>query len=161
MPPSPARDSTLTLSTRTTPMAGYSGTPLPRKLGIKPGHRVALARAPAGFREGLDGLPADVAVETDEAGSGRLDVAVLFCPDLRALREGWEPLAGRLRPDGALWVAWPKKASRVPTDLAGDAVRALGLERGWVDVKVCAIDEVWSGLKFVVRLRDRPAGKGG
>jgi len=136
-------------------MAGYSGTPLVGKLGIKAGHRVALLGAPDGFPASLDPLPDDVLVQADLRG-GPLDVIVLFAPDQASLSRGFGRGARRLSPAGGLWVAWPKKASGVPTDLTETEVRALGLETGLVDNKVCAIDAIWSGLRFVIRLQDRP-----
>jgi hypothetical protein len=132
--------------------AGYSGTPLVRKLGIKAGSRVLLAGAPPGFE--LDGLPDGVTVHR-RAGAGAYDVVVAFCPDRAALAGRFAPLSRRLTTAGALWIGWPKKSSGVPTDLTEDAVREHGLDAGLVDVKVAAIDPVWAGLKFVVRLKDR------
>jgi hypothetical protein len=135
-------------------MAGYSGTPLPRKLGIKPGHRVLALGAPDGFADGTLGeLPDGVELRTTARGTA--DVIVSF-HDRRAdlarrmprLRELMEPAAG-------LWIAWPKRASGVGTDLTEDLVRELALANRLVDNKVCAIDETWSGLRLVIRLRDR------
>lgn len=127
-----------------TTAAGYSGTPLPRKLGIKDGSRVLLVGAPAGFT-----LEADHHVR---AGSQPYDVLLVFCPDTAALRRRWPAAAERTAERAALWVAWPKRASGVATDLTEDGVRAHALPLGWVDVKVCAVDDVWSGLKLVRRL---------
>ena len=135
--------------------AGYSGTPLPKKLGIKPGHRVRLVDAPPGFERTLGELPASVELVGGDAEAG-LDVIVCFTTSGDALRARFDALAGALAPAGMLWVAWPKKASKVPTDLTEDVVRGIALERGMVDVKVCAIDATWSGLKLVYRLADRP-----
>jgi hypothetical protein len=132
--------------------AGYSGTPLARKLGIKAGCRVLLASAPPGFV--LDALPDDVTVHRRRSAR-TYDVVLLFCPDQRVLDEQFAPLTAALTTAGALWACWPKKASGVATDLDGNAVRDHGLATGLVDVKVAAIDEVWSGLKFVRRLADR------
>jgi hypothetical protein len=132
--------------------AGYSGTPLHRKLGVKPGSRVLLAAAPPGFE--LDETPPDAVVHTRAAGSS-YDVIVAFCPDRARLERRFTNLAGRLTTAGALWVAWPKRASGVRSDLDENVVREVGLGEGLVDVKVIAIDETWSGLKFVRRLRDR------
>ena len=137
-------------------MAGYSGTPLPRKLGIRAGHRIALLGAPAGYAETLGPLPEGVEVREDAAPGAGLDLVHLFAADGAALDAAWADAAASLHPAGALWVSWPKRASGVPTDLTEDAVRARALARGLVDVKVCAVDAVWSGLKLVVRLRDRP-----
>ncbi len=138
-------------------MAGYSGTPLAKKLGIRAGARVALIGAPRGFRATLEPLPEDVRVVTRAGGT--LDVALLFAPDAATLRRRLGPLHRALAPDGGLWVAWPKKSSGVETDLAFDAVQGAGLALGLVDNKVCAVDETWSGLRFVVRREDRPGGR--
>jgi hypothetical protein len=132
-------------------MAGYSGTPLPRKLGIKPGHRVLIVGAPA--RLSLDVEP-DVEVHR-RTGRAPYDVALAFCADRASVVRRFADLAHRLTTAGALWVAWPKKASGVHTDVDENAVREVGLDAGLVDVKVCAIDDTWSGLKFVRRLSDR------
>ena len=134
---------------------GYSGTPLAKKLGIKPGHRVALFGAPADFELTLDGLPDDVSVARSLRGTKPFDVVVWFPKHAADLAERLPPLADRLDQAGGLWIAWPKKASGVPTDLSDAVVRAEGLETGLVDNKVCAISEVHSGLRFVFRLRDR------
>jgi hypothetical protein len=139
-------------------MAGYSGTPLVKKLGIKSGHRVALLGAPHGFDAALDGLPIDVALQADLRGEP-LDVIVLFAPDRANLERAFARAARRLTPAGGLWVAWPKKASGVATDLTETVVRSVGLDTGLVDNKVCAIDEVWAGLRFVIRVHDRPQNR--
>ena len=134
--------------------AGYSGTPLPAKLGIKPGSRVLVKGAPAGFVEDTLGpLPA---VEVHRrAGRAPYDVVLAFAPDHRALTERFGPARQRLTPAGGLWVAWPKRSSGLATDLDENIVREFGLATGLVDNKVCAIDATWSGLRFVVRLADR------
>lgn len=134
---------------------GYSGTPLPHKLGIKPGQRIALLHAPAEFAEALGPLPEGVRVVAEDDGSA-VDLAVFFTRSAEALRGAFGGLGARIHPAGMLWIAWPKKASGVATDLTEDRIRAIGLEAGLVDVKVCAIDATWSGLKFVYRLADRP-----
>jgi hypothetical protein len=137
---------------------GYSGTPLVKKLGIKPGARVALVGAPSGFVESTLGpLPDGVVCRNDLRG-GTLEVIVAFCDRRSELERRLPALRRALDPAGGLWAAWPKRASGVPTDLSEDVVRRLGLAAGLVDNKVCAIDEVWSGLRFVYRLRDRPGG---
>jgi hypothetical protein len=138
-------------------MAGYSGTPLPKKLGIKEGHRVALIHAPESFEQTLGALPADVVLRRDQRGKSPFDVIVFFTTEAAILREQFAPLAERLTPAGGLWVAWPKKAAQVATDLTEDIIRIIGLDAGLVDNKVCAVDETWSGLRFVLRLKDRPA----
>jgi len=135
------------------PEAGYSGTPLVKKLGIKEGHRVRFIGSPPTFAATLGVLPAGV-----HAGSSRtpsFDCVVLFTLTMSDLKRRFPVTARRLAPAGMLWIAWPKKASKVLTDLTEDRVRGVGLAAGLVDVKVCAIDEVWSGLKFVRRLADR------
>ncbi|MEY2468745.1 MAG: hypothetical protein QOF21_1443 [Actinomycetota bacterium] len=130
-------------------MAGYSGTPLPKKLGIVEGARVALINAPDGFSATLGALPAGVAVSTS-ARAG-VDVVVVFVKERAALAKALPKLEKAVFPAGAIWTAWPKKASKVPTDITEDTVREVCLPRGLVDVKVCAIDDVWSGLKLVWR----------
>ncbi len=128
-------------------MAGYSGTPLPQKLGIKEASRVRLFAAPAGFAHSI-GVVA--------RARGEADVIVLFTDSAKALRREFVRAKKSLHSGGGLWVAWPKKSSGVATDLGENEVRAIGLAAGLVDNKVCAIDETWSGLRFVFRLVDRP-----
>lgn len=130
-----------------------SGTPLPRKLGIKAGARVGLIAAPAGFEETLGELPPGVAIR--RRARGPLDVIVAFHTRRTELERRVASLRAALDPAGGLWIAWPKRASGVASDLGDHDVRELGLAAGLVDNKVCAIDEVWSGLRFVNRLRDR------
>ena len=134
-------------------MAGYSGTPLPRKLGIGPDSAVLLDGAPDGFT--IADLPAGVRLSR-RTGPGPYDVIVCFCPDRARLARRWPVLHARTTPAGALWIAWPKRASGIPTDLDENVVRHHALTHGRVDVKVCAVDDTWSGLKHVVRSRDRP-----
>jgi hypothetical protein len=131
---------------------GYSGTPLPAKLGIKAGSRVLLDGAPAGLA--LEPLP-DAVRPHRRPGSEPYDVVLLFTPDAARLHARWPGLVPRLETAGRLWVCWPKKSSGVPTDLTENVVRDYGLGQGLVDVKVCAVDETWSGLAFVRRLQDR------
>jgi hypothetical protein len=135
-------------------MAGYSGTPLVQKLGIKPDSRLLAVHAPADFATTLGPLPDGATWLT--AAAKDLDFALLFVTGLDDLCDRFSTLAARLAPNGMLWVAWPKRASGVPTDLSDNVVRETGLAAGLVDVKVCAIDDTWSGLKFVYRLKDRP-----
>ena len=137
-------------------MAGYSGTPLPKKLGIKPEQRVALADAPPGFSRTLGALPAGVELVHAARHRGPFDVALVFVRAAASLEKRFSSIAKKLEPSGALWVAWPKKSSGVATDLTEGVVRKIGLDAGLVDNKVCAIDETWSGLRFVYRLVDRP-----
>ena len=133
-------------------MAGYSGTPLVKKLGIKPGSNIAFVSAPSGYANELD-LPPDVTINSR---SGKpLDFAQLFVKSEKELTTRFTKYAKRLNASGMLWVSWPKKSSGVSTDLSENIVRDIGLAAGLVDVKICAVSEVWSGLKFVFRLRDR------
>jgi hypothetical protein len=133
--------------------AGYSGTPLAKKLGIRAGARVLLIGAPEGFDQTLSPVPEGVLFLRQARAP--LDVVVLFCRQARELRR-LPQLAAALAPAGGLWVAWPKKASGVATDLAFDVVQHAGLALGLVDNKVCAVDETYSGLRFVIRKQDRP-----
>jgi hypothetical protein len=133
--------------------AGYSGTPLPKKLGIKPGQRICFVHAPDAFAAALGALPEGV--ERVEDGSG-LDLVVFFTASADELRARFGSLAASLAPAGMLWIAWPKKASGVATDLTENVVREIALAGGMVDTKVCAIDATWSGLRLVYRLKDRP-----
>jgi hypothetical protein len=138
---------------RTLPaMVGYSGTPLPRKLDVKAGHRVLLDRAPEGFA--LDPLP-ERAILHHRAGRRPYDVVLSFTRSRAALVRRLPVLEERIARDGAIWVAWPKRASGVSTDVTEDVVREVALPRGLVDVKVCAVDDVWSGLKLVIRMENR------
>lgn len=133
-------------------MAGYSGKPLGQKLGIRAGHRVALVDAPPDFADTLAPLPPDVALTAARGDdAARADVTLLFAREAAVLAPELERAARALPRGAMLWVAWPKKASRQPTDITEDVVRRLGLATGLVDVKVCAVDEVWSGLKFLHR----------
>jgi hypothetical protein len=127
--------------------AGYSGTPLPRKLGIKPGHRVMVLGAPEGFA--LDG------VEPVRRAQGLADVILSFHTERRELERRMPVLRERMQQAAGLWIAWPKRASRVPTDITEDVVREIALANRLVDNKVAAIDAVWSGLRLVIRVKDR------
>ena len=133
------------------PDAGYSGTPLPRKLGIKPGHEVAVLGGPAGVAASLTGLPGVPPPRRDLSGSDPLDVIVFFVTRRADLEKRLAALRGRMAPAAGLWVAWPKRASRVPTDVTEDVIREIALPTGLVDNMVCAIDAVWSGLRLVIR----------
>ncbi len=133
-------------------MAGYSGTPLARKLGVRAGDRLAVLGAPDGFA--VNGLPPGV--EVRRQARGRFDVIVSFHSRRADLVRRFPVLLGALGVDGGLWVAWPKRTSGEPTDLTEDVVRAVALPTGMVDNKVCAIDETWSGLRVVLRRELRP-----
>ncbi len=133
-------------------VAGYSGTPLVNKLGIRPDHRFALLSAPPGFAQGLD-LPDGVTVITRL--SGHCDVVLFFTKQRGELDRRLDRIGMVIAPAGAAWIAWPKRAAKVATDMTEDVVREVALPRGLVDVKVCAIDETWSGLKLVWRKERR------
>lgn len=136
-------------------MAGYSTTPLVKKLGIKENFRVALVGAPEGFDATLGALPVGVKLVTN-VRQRPINLALLFTKKYSELDKRFATLAAALSPDGSLWVAWPKKASGVATDLTFASVQEAGLAAGLVDVKICAVDGTWSGLKFVYRLKGRP-----
>jgi hypothetical protein len=139
-------------------MAGYSGTPLAQKLGIKAGARLALIEAPEDFLETLGELPGEVTLRDD----GPADVMVCFGNDPTTLERKFPAWKARLDWSGGLWVAWPKRRPRGPVPLLSEnVVREIGLAAGLVDNKVCAIDDEWSGLRFVWRVADRPAKPGG
>lgn len=134
-------------------MVGYSGTPLPKKLGIKHGFRVCFVDAPPEVRREL--MPALAGCKIMRDGEAACDFAMIFSKSKLTLVKEFERLTTQLAPAGMLWVSWPKKSSGVASDLDENIVRETGLAAGLVDVKVCAVTEVWSGLKFVRRLKDR------
>lgn len=135
-------------------MAGYSETPLARKLGIKEGFQLGFVNSPKGFRKELGALPREVKISVGQLPTP-LDLIILFIDSERTLKIEFPILAEKLHASGLLWIAWPKKSSGVSTDLSFDIVQKTGLQTGLVDVKICAINEIWSGLKFVYRLKDR------
>jgi hypothetical protein len=130
--------------------AGYSGTPLPRKLGIEPGQRLALLGAPDGFA--LE-LPEDVSVR--RRAGGKVDVILTFHTGRAELERRLPALRAMMQPAAGLWIAWPKRASKVETDITEDVLREIALPTGLVDNKVCAVDETWSGLRLVIRKEHR------
>lgn len=134
-------------------MPGYSGTPLPKKLGIKQGSHVRFIDAPTDVLAELKSAIASWELVSD--GKAPVEFAMVFTKSRAALTKEFSRLAKQLTPAGMLWVSWPKKSSGVLTDLNENLVREIGLAAGLVDVKVCAVSEVWSGLKFVRRLKDR------
>jgi hypothetical protein len=138
-------------------MAGYSSTPLAKKLGIKEGSRVALVNAPEDFQTTLGELPDTVQLVKRLTHS--LDIILLFVASERDLTRDFAKLAAKLDANGMIWIAWPKNSSGVTTDLSFQNVQRIGLDAGLVDVKICAVDDTWSGLKFVYRLKDRPKKK--
>lgn len=146
--------------------AGYSGTPLAKKLGIREGHRVLALGAPPGYEDLLEGLPEGVTILRSDSLGGTpadsaeepFDVIHVFSKREPALSSLMPVLKAWIVPNGMIWASWPKKASKVETDITEDVVRGLALRNGLVDVKVCAVDEVWSGLKLVIPVKDRPKG---
>jgi hypothetical protein len=138
-------------------MPGYSGTPLPRKLGIKPGFRVQFVSAPVDVHVELREALAGCEIARDDKAA--LDFAMVFTKSHTDLKKEFRRVAKLLAPTGMLWVSWPKKSSGVASDLDENRVREIGLAAGLVDVKVCAVTETWSGLKFVRRVKDRPQPK--
>lgn len=133
-------------------MAGYSETPLVKKLGIKAGFNIAFVNAPVDFFDELI-LPQNLSVNSLSKKS--FDCVLLFVKTEKELKKKFSEYAERLLPAGMIWVAWPKKSSGVTTDLSFNNVQTIGLAAGLVDVKICAVSDVWSGLKFVFRLKDR------
>lgn len=129
--------------------AGYSGTPLAAKLGFKEASRVALINAPEGYTDLLEPIPREVVFQT--CASAATDIAQVFVTRREDLAKHLGNLRKRLKPEAVVWVSWPKKSAKVPTAVTEDIVRELALPLGFVDVKVCAVTEVWSGLKLVVR----------
>lgn len=134
-------------------MAGYSGTPLLKKLGIKSGFRIFIHEPPKEYFNWLHPLPADL--EIAEKISGKFDFVHAFVKDEKAFRPFLLKAKKSLNSDGMLWVSWPKKSSGVATDLDENKIRDFGLKEGLVDIKVCAVDDTWSGLKFVIPVKDR------
>ena len=130
-------------------MAGYSGTPLAKKLGIKDETNVVAVGAPRNYRALLDPLPA--AVKFSSKADQKTDVVHLFCTKRAELARALATYRKQLDPNAAVWISWPKKSAKVPSEITEDTVRELALPLGFVDIKVCAIDDVWSGLKLVVR----------
>ena len=137
--------------------SGYSGTPLLKKLGLKPGgQRACFLNAPEDYPKTLGPLPAGIRLTQRLAKAKWLDFIHYFTKERKQLEKAFPKLKAALDWDGILWISWPKGASKIPTDLNENIVREIGLDAGLVDVKVAAVDEVWSGLKFVHRLKDRP-----
>lgn len=139
-------------------MAGYSDTPLAKKLGIKEGFRILLVNPPPNFKKELGELPTEAAFVSGI--QSELDVILLFAESQVDLSKHFDSLAAMLTPTGLFWVAWAKKSSGVATDLSFDVVQKTGLDAGLVDTKICAVNDVWSGLRFVIRLKDRPKMSG-
>ena len=134
-------------------MAGYSGTPLAQKLGIKPDYRIHVANPPGNYRKLVAPLPKGVKLVPRV--SGDTDIVHLFSTSRGDLAGKLRAALAKLKVDGVIWVSWPKKSSKVATDISEDTVRELALPLGLVDIKVCAVDDVWSGLKLVIRKENR------
>jgi hypothetical protein len=134
-------------------MAGYSGTPLAKKLGIKPGILLCAVSAPANYAALLKPLPEDVAIVGE--GTDELDIVHIFVKRRSELSEFINIYKNKIKRNGAIWVSWPKKAARIATDVTEDTVREVALPLGLIDIKVCAVDDVWSGLKLVIRKENR------
>lgn len=135
-------------------MAGYSGTPLIKKLGVKPGHKLIVVSAPQEYESWLGPLPQDATEVSLRTKSG-IHFIHLFVKDRKSLSRDFVKLKSRMAKDGMMWISWPKQSSGMKTDLDGNQVREYGLKNGLVDVKVCAVSDTWSGLKFVYRVADR------
>jgi hypothetical protein len=140
-------------------MPGYSGTPLAKKLGIKPGGRIAALNAPPGYEELLAPVPLNVSFVKNV--TEQVDVVHLFIDTRAALAAQLARNLPRIRPDASIWVSWPKKSSGVTTDVTDNVVRAVALPMGLVDIKVCAVDDTWSGLKLVIRKENRGSRRPG
>ncbi|WP_339700880.1 DUF3052 family protein [uncultured Roseivirga sp.] len=136
-------------------MAGYSGSPLLKKMGIKDGFKIMVLNKPDYYWNLFDSLPSNLHL-VDSQSEDLVDFIHFFTKSEEELQGKILNLKSQLKPTGMLWISWPKKASKVLTDIDDGIVRSIGLKSGLVDVKVCAVDEVWSGLKFVFRLKDRP-----
>jgi hypothetical protein len=138
-------------------MSAYSATPLARKLGIKEGSVIRLYHQPPGYRSLFTDWPENVI--TDEDSGNKKDLIHFFTQSAEELHHSLPGLKDEIRPNGAIWISWPKKASKVPTDLTEDVIRQLALAAGLVDIKVCSVDDTWSGLKLVIPLKDRKEKK--
>jgi len=134
-------------------MAGYSGTPLPGKLGIKPGARVLIVDAPKTYASLISPLPLKAALVSKLDDT--VDLIHIFVTRKTDLSRFLKTALGKMRPDAAIWVSWPKKAAAVPTDITENTIREVALPLGLVDIKVCAVDETWSGLKLMIRKENR------
>ena len=138
-------------------MAGYSGTPLPQKLGIKPGMIVVAIDPPDHYRKLLDPIPSGVNFATRPVGKTKF--VHLFVKERRVLENHLRAVRQKIAEDATVWVSWPKKSSGVATDVTEDVIRAVALPIGFVDIKVCAVDEIWSGLKLMIRRENRKSGR--
>lgn len=133
--------------------AGYSGTPLAKKLGIKEGYKISIVNAPEDYLSFFSDLPEGLEWVKDQ--KVKKNFIHIFTDNCSQLKADIAVLKNEIEPNGMIWISWPKKASKVPTDLDGNKVREIGLKNGLVDIKVCAVTEIWSGLKFVIPVKDR------
>lgn len=138
------------------PLSGYSGTPLAKKLGIKEGSKIRLVNQPAYYFDLFTDMPLHVEILTDK--KTKKDLVHYFTDKVSQISKDIISLRNEIYPNGMIWVSWPKKASKISTDITEDTIRNLALANGLVDIKVCAVDETWSGLKLVVPVKDRNAG---
>jgi hypothetical protein len=135
------------------PIAGYSGTPLAKKLGIKDGFRIRIVNKPPGYFDLFTDLPVDIKILEEKKTMKNL--IHYFTKQIAELQRNIAALRNEIEPDGMIWISWPKKSSKVPTDITEDLIRRLALSNGLVDIKVCAVDDTWSGLKLVIPVKDR------
>lgn len=135
------------------PAAGYSGTPLSKKLGIKEGFLIRLVNQPAHYFDLFADMPGNISVVTDKRS--KKDLIHYFTKQVKELVKDMIGLKNEIKPGGMIWISWPKKTSKIETDVTEDMIRELALANGLVDIKVCAVDEVWSGLKLVIPVKDR------
>ena len=133
--------------------AGYSGTSLTKKLGIKNGYKIKIVNEPEGYFKLFNDLPIDLEILTDN--KTKKDFIHYFVGNVIQVEKEIKLLSKEIEQNGALWISWPKKTSKIETDLNGNIVREIGLKNGLVDIKVCAVNEIWSGLKFVIPIKDR------
>ena len=136
--------------------SGYSGTPLAKKLGIKEGFKIRLVNQPTYYFNLFTDMPENIKVVSDKKSSK--DLVHYFITEAAGLQKDIIALRNEVYPNGAIWISWPKKAAKIDTDVTEDIIRSIALGNGLVDVKVCAVDEIWSGLKLVIPLKDRNAG---
>jgi Protein of unknown function (DUF3052) len=136
---------------------GYSGTPLEKKLGIKEGFKIRIVNQPANYFELFTEMPENIAILTDK--KIKKNLIHYFTKQAKDLHKDIVSIRNEIEPDGTIWISWPKKASKVATDITEDIIRDLALANGLVDIKVCAIDEIWSGLKLVIPVKDRKANR--
>jgi hypothetical protein len=141
----------------TTQIAGYSGTPLAKKLGIKKGYKIRIVNQPSYYFELFTEMPENITILTDK--KIKKNLIHYFTKSAKDLHKDIVSIRNEIEPDGMIWISWPKKSSKVTTDITEDIIRDLALTNGLVDIKVCAVDEIWSGLKLVIPVKDRKASR--